>query len=73
VESANVLMVRHVVRLGTSAMFWTEFMSHRLRLSWTLLTLGRLSSTWMPMTSEFGAPMTVTVRLLSYRVVSVPS
>ena len=33
----------------------------------------RLSSTWMPITSEFGEPITVTVRLLSYFVVRVPS
>jgi hypothetical protein len=39
----------------------------------TALTPPRVSSTWMPITSEPGRPMTVTVRLLSYLVVRVPS
>jgi hypothetical protein len=54
-------------------MFWTVFMSQSDRSSPMLDTPGRESSTWMPITSELGAPKTVTVRLLSYFVVRVPS
>src|SRR5690349_17886498 len=73
VESANVEAVFQVVRLGTSAELVTALRSHRLRSRLMFDRPVRESSTWMPMTSELGDPMMVTVRLLSYFVVRVPS
>ena len=43
------------------------------RSSVALVTPARVSATWMPMTSELGAPRTVTVRFASYLVDNVPS
>ncbi|MGW5474846.1 hypothetical protein [Streptomyces chartreusis] len=73
VESAYVETVFQVSRLGTSPLLPNWEVSHRPRSRLTAETPERESSTCTPMTSEFGTPITVTVRLASYLVVRVPS
>ncbi|MBJ6361384.1 hypothetical protein ACFOQM_08795 [Paenibacillus sp. GCM10012307] len=65
--------MRQVLRSGTSPPLFNALTSHRLRSRETPDKPDRLSSTWMPITSELGDPMTVIVRLLSYFVVTKPS
>ena len=71
--SAKVVTVFQVFRSGTSPLLPSVLTSHRLSSNEMFDSAGAASSTWMPMTSELGAPMMVTVRLASYFVVSVPS
>ncbi len=66
-------IVFQVFRSGTSPLLVTVAGSHMLRSMATLDTPPRVSSTWMPMTSELGDPRMVTVLLESYLVVRVPS